>query len=92
MLYRYQSVDIRINEYNSIYMIILYTIRLIVQQIGNIDLHMSCTDNNSNNDDEETKTTLILPWIMGNFTRTYWNTYTNNNYNYNDNNNYTTTK
>jgi hypothetical protein len=47
-------------------MLAFYTFRRIAQQIGNIDVSMTCNDANA------TKDRLILPWLMGSFPRTYW--------------------
>jgi hypothetical protein len=48
------------------FMMTFYSIRHMARQIGNIDVALTCTDANA------TKDRLILPWLMGNFPRTYW--------------------
>jgi hypothetical protein len=48
------------------FMMAFYTLRLFAQQIGNIDVSITCSDA------IDTKSSLILPWIMGSFPRTYW--------------------
>jgi hypothetical protein len=48
------------------YMMAIYSLRRMAQMIGNVDISITCTDA------EETKEKLILPWLMGNFPRTYW--------------------
>jgi hypothetical protein len=55
-------------------MMTFYSLRRMAQQIGNIDVTITCNDANA------TKDKLILPWLMGSFPRTYW-------YNQSDGNN-----
>jgi hypothetical protein len=48
------------------YMLTFYSFRRMAQQIGNIDVTITCEDAYA------TKDKLILPWLMGSFPRTYW--------------------
>jgi hypothetical protein len=48
------------------FIVTFYSFRHIAQQIGNIDVKLTCKDAKS------TKDKLILPWLMGSFPRTYW--------------------